>query len=264
MNVFFVILCILCFCILFYIVGSCKCRVSGLVVQLLFWANKWWWWWWWCVVNKTRRRSSLLSTPATVDASWLFTTSSVNCNPLTPLLLFIVQLDPTVVRQLANNLTDTACRAVRLRQQSFLIVCCYCWSVALAALLREQQTCPWSAWMTMCMNQNTCVHNNRRCAIYSRAQLIQQSTCRLLHSLCDDRETFHSATFICRWTIRIASDERRRRRAGLNVLGTNCDRVAVEQKFNTNWSGENAEFTSRIIALTAKRELCATLLMPNF
>ena len=38
---------ILCFCILFYIVGSCKCRISGLVVQLLFWANKWWWWWWW-------------------------------------------------------------------------------------------------------------------------------------------------------------------------------------------------------------------------
>ena len=35
-NVFSVILCILCFCILFYIVGSCKCRVSGLVVQLLF------------------------------------------------------------------------------------------------------------------------------------------------------------------------------------------------------------------------------------
>ena len=27
--------------------GSCKCRISGLVVQLLFWANKWWWWWWW-------------------------------------------------------------------------------------------------------------------------------------------------------------------------------------------------------------------------
>ena len=40
-----VILCILCFCILFYIVGSCKCRVFGLVVQLLFWANKWWWGW---------------------------------------------------------------------------------------------------------------------------------------------------------------------------------------------------------------------------
>jgi len=35
-NVFSVILCILCFCILFYIVGSCKCRVSGLVVLLLF------------------------------------------------------------------------------------------------------------------------------------------------------------------------------------------------------------------------------------
>jgi len=27
----------------FYIVGSCKCQVSGLVVQLLFWANRWWW-----------------------------------------------------------------------------------------------------------------------------------------------------------------------------------------------------------------------------
>jgi len=39
-NVFSVILCILCFCILFYIVGSCKCRISGLVVQLLFSANK--------------------------------------------------------------------------------------------------------------------------------------------------------------------------------------------------------------------------------
>ena len=24
-------------------VGSCKCRIFGLVVQLLFWANKWWW-----------------------------------------------------------------------------------------------------------------------------------------------------------------------------------------------------------------------------
>ena len=35
-NMFSVILCILYFCILFYIVGSCKCRVSGLVVQLLF------------------------------------------------------------------------------------------------------------------------------------------------------------------------------------------------------------------------------------
>ena len=27
----------------FYIVGSCKCQVSSLVVQLLFWANRWWW-----------------------------------------------------------------------------------------------------------------------------------------------------------------------------------------------------------------------------
>ena len=35
-NVFSLILCILCFCILFYIVGSCKCRVFGLVVPLLF------------------------------------------------------------------------------------------------------------------------------------------------------------------------------------------------------------------------------------
>ena len=35
-RVFSAILCILCFCILFYIVGSCKCRVFGLVVQLLF------------------------------------------------------------------------------------------------------------------------------------------------------------------------------------------------------------------------------------
>jgi len=39
-NVVSVMFCILYFCILFYIVGSCKCRVSGLVIQLLFWANK--------------------------------------------------------------------------------------------------------------------------------------------------------------------------------------------------------------------------------
>jgi len=41
--------CILCFYILFYIVGSCKCRIFGLVVQLLFWANKWWWWCVFCI-----------------------------------------------------------------------------------------------------------------------------------------------------------------------------------------------------------------------
>ena len=53
-NVFSVILCILCFCILFYIVGSCKCQISGLVVQLLFWANKWWWWW--CNISPIYRK----------------------------------------------------------------------------------------------------------------------------------------------------------------------------------------------------------------
>ena len=35
-NVFSVILCILCFCILFYIEGSCKCRVSGLLSSSYF------------------------------------------------------------------------------------------------------------------------------------------------------------------------------------------------------------------------------------
>ena len=49
--------CILCFCILFYIVGSCKCRISGLVVPLLFRANKWWW----CIhdsAHREQRKSS--------------------------------------------------------------------------------------------------------------------------------------------------------------------------------------------------------------
>jgi len=33
-NVFYAILCILCFCVLFCIVGSCKCRISGLVERI--------------------------------------------------------------------------------------------------------------------------------------------------------------------------------------------------------------------------------------
>ena len=44
--------------------GSCKCRIFGLVVQLPFWANKWWWWWWWYFsfrAESTLRRQSVRS-----------------------------------------------------------------------------------------------------------------------------------------------------------------------------------------------------------
>ena len=46
-----------------------------------------------------------------------------------------------------------------------------------------------------------------------------------------------------------------RRRRGLDLR--RCSRVAVEQKFNTNWSGENAEFTSWIIFINMKGRMTA-------
>ena len=53
---------------------------------------------------------------------------------------------------------------------------------------------------------------------------------------------------------------------GRNSRQLHCNRVAVEQKFNADWSGENAEFTPWIIALVRIRELLfyATLLKPDF
>jgi len=47
---------------------------------------------------------------------------------------------------------------------------------------------------------------------------------------------------------RIPDEKGWRRIGGTYVCGA-CDRVAVEQKFNRDWSTENAEFTPSVIVL---------------
>ena len=69
-----------------------------------------------------------------------------------------------------------------------------------------------------------------------------------------DYETFHVLPCTSKKRIRTPDDGAWRRRrsddgAGRGLRRRHCNRVAVEQKFNsiylTNWSGKNAEFTSR-------------------
>jgi len=62
-----------------------------------------------------------------------------------------------------------------------------------------------------------------------------------------DYETFRTSTLMSRRTIRKPDDGGWRHRRDLRLR--HCDRVAVEQEFNTDLSGENAECTSSRLQL---------------
>jgi len=80
------------------------------------------------VVNETRRRSSLRITPTTVErvVAWMHKVyyTLVDCNPVTPLLRFVLDsLYNLFLHCCAAVSTDTSRRAVRLRWQNFLFSC---------------------------------------------------------------------------------------------------------------------------------------------
>ena len=75
-----------------------------------------------------------------------------------------------------------------------------------------------------------------------------------------DCETFRISPLLSKRTIRVPDEGGCRWRRDLRLQ--RCNRVAVGQKFNTDWSGKNAESTSWTVS--SKRKWCATLQLLNF
>ena len=95
------------------------------------------------LIMQTRRQSSLLTTPTTVDVSWLDTCSLLHvrrCDALTPLLWFVVQLVPPVVQQLTRfRLTQCVARSVCGSRAS-------CHMLSLIAVFQTCTGLRWAVW----------------------------------------------------------------------------------------------------------------------